>query len=70
MQEIKQIKESIAKSFHDELIELRDQLDTKQKELAQVNKLSAEQKNSIDELGERVSASLQSLSEANEVIKR
>ncbi|KAG7570569.1 Forkhead-associated (FHA) domain [Arabidopsis thaliana x Arabidopsis arenosa] len=67
--EIKQIKESTAKSFHNELIELRDQLDTKQKELAQVNKLSAEQKNSIDELGERVSASLQSLSEANEVIK-
>jgi hypothetical protein len=67
--EIKQIKESTAKSFHNELIELRDQLDTKQKELAQVNKLSAEQKNSIDELGERVSASLQTLSEANEVIQ-
>ncbi|XP_010506489.1 PREDICTED: intracellular protein transport protein USO1-like isoform X2 [Camelina sativa] len=67
--EIKQIKESTAKSFHNELIELRDLLDAKQKELAQVNKLSAEQKNSIDELGERVNASLQSLSEANEIVK-
>ncbi|EOA26547.1 hypothetical protein CARUB_v10022606mg [Capsella rubella] len=67
--EIKQNKESIAKSFHNELTELRDLLDAKQKELAQVNKLSAEQKNSIDELGERVSASVQSLGEANEIIK-
>ncbi|CAH2057867.1 unnamed protein product [Thlaspi arvense] len=67
--EIKQIKESIAKSFQNELIELRDLIDTKQKELAQVNKVSAEQKHSIDDLGERLSTSLQSLSEANEIIK-
>ncbi|KAL1223614.1 hypothetical protein V5N11_019350 [Cardamine amara subsp. amara] len=67
--EIKQIKESIEKSFQNELIELRDLLDTKQKELSEVTKLSAEQKHSIEELNERVSASLQSLSEANEIIK-
>ncbi|CAA7050723.1 unnamed protein product [Microthlaspi erraticum] len=67
--EIKQMKESIEKSFHKELIELRDLIDTKQKELAQVNKVSAEQKHSIDDLGERLSTSLQSLSEANEIIK-
>lgn len=52
------------------MIELRDLLDTKQKELSEVTKLSAEQKHSIEELSERVSASLQSLSEANEIIKR
>uniref|UniRef100_A0A1J3I626 FHA domain-containing protein n=1 Tax=Noccaea caerulescens TaxID=107243 RepID=A0A1J3I626_NOCCA len=67
--EIKQMKESIEKSFHKELTELRDLIDTKQKELAQVNKVSAEQKHSMDDLGERLSTSLQSLSEANEIIK-
>ncbi|VVB03461.1 unnamed protein product [Arabis nemorensis] len=67
--EIKQIRESITKSFDNELIELRDLIDTKQKELAQVNRVSAEQKHSIDDLGERLSTSLQSLSEANEIIK-
>ncbi|KAJ4892377.1 SMAD/FHA domain-containing protein [Raphanus sativus] len=67
--EIKKMKESVAKSFQNELIELRELIDTKQKELAQVNKVSAEQKHSIDDLGERLSGSLQSLSEANEIIK-
>ncbi|CAG7874021.1 unnamed protein product [Brassica rapa] len=67
--EIKQMKESVAKSFHNELAELRELIDTRQKELAQVNKVSAEQKHSIDDLGERLSGSLQSLSEANEIIK-
>lgn len=70
LQEIKQIKESITKSFDNELIELRDLIDTKQKELAQVNRVLAEQKHSIDDLGERLSTSLQSLCEANEIIKR
>nr|VDC69805.1 unnamed protein product [Brassica rapa] len=69
LQEIKQMKESVAKSFHNELAELRELIDTRQKELAQVNKVSAEQKHSIDDLGERLSGSLQSLSEANEIIK-
>lgn len=64
------MRESVSKSFQNELIELRELIDTKQKELAQVNKVSAEQKHSIDDLGERLSGSLQSLSEANEIIKR
>ncbi|KAF3582774.1 hypothetical protein DY000_02028780 [Brassica cretica] len=67
--EIKQMKESVAKSFQNELTELRELIDTRQKELAQVNKVSAEQKHSIDDLGERLSGSLQSLSEANDIIK-
>ncbi|RID61351.1 hypothetical protein BRARA_E00508 [Brassica rapa] len=67
--EIKQMKESVSKSFQNELTELRELIDTRQKELAQVNKVSAEQKHSIDDLGERLSGSLQSLSEANEIIK-
>lgn len=67
--EIKQMKDSVAKSFQNELTELRELIDTRQKELAQVNKVSAEQKHSIDDLGERLSGSLQSLSEANEIIK-
>ncbi|KAG2326270.1 hypothetical protein Bca52824_008998 [Brassica carinata] len=67
--EIKQMKESITESFQNDLIELRELVDTRQKELAQVNKVSAEQKHSIDDLGERLSGCLQSLSEANEIIK-
>ncbi|KAH0882376.1 hypothetical protein HID58_058472 [Brassica napus] len=69
LMEIKQMKESVAKSFQNELTELRELIDTRQKELAQVNKVSAEQKHSIDDLGERLSGSLQSLSEANDIIK-
>ncbi|KAJ0258613.1 SMAD/FHA domain-containing protein [Hirschfeldia incana] len=67
--EIKKMKESITESFQNDLIELRELVDTRQKELAQVNKVSAEQKHSIDDLGERLSGCLQSLSEANEIIK-
>ncbi|KAF8052006.1 hypothetical protein N665_1631s0005 [Sinapis alba] len=67
--EIKLMKESITESFQKDLIELRELVDTRQKELAQVNKVSAEQKHSIDDLGERLSGCLQSLSEANEIIK-
>ena len=40
------------------------------KELMEVNKTSAEQKHTIEDLNERLSAALQSCTEANEIMKR
>ncbi|KAB2056219.1 hypothetical protein ES319_A11G088900v1 [Gossypium barbadense] len=67
--EIKEIKESVAMSYLDQIKELQILLDGKQKELVEVNRISAEQKHAIEDLNERLSASLQSCTEANERIK-
>lgn len=67
--EIKGIKESITKSFHDQLEELHTILDVKKKELKEISKLSAEQKHTIEDLNEILNASMQSCSEANEIMK-
>lgn len=40
------------------------------KELTEVNKSSAERKHAIEDLNERLSAALQSCTEANEIVKR
>jgi uncharacterized coiled-coil protein SlyX len=45
-------------------------LDAKQKELVEVNRISAEQKHVLEDLNERLTASRQSCNEANEVMKR
>ncbi|GMI66911.1 hypothetical protein like AT2G45460 [Hibiscus trionum] len=66
---IKEIKESVAKSYLDQLKELQILLDVKQKELVEINRISAEQKHSIEDLNERLSASMQSCTEANERMK-
>ncbi|KAK8570463.1 hypothetical protein V6N13_003141 [Hibiscus sabdariffa] len=67
--EIKGLKESVASSYLDQLKELEILLDVKQKELLEVKRISAEQKHSIEDLNERLSASMQSCTEANERIK-
>ncbi|KAB2002801.1 hypothetical protein ES319_D11G089700v1 [Gossypium barbadense] len=68
-QEIKEVKESVATSYLDQIKELQILLDGKQKELVEVNRISAEQKHAIEDLNERLSASLQSCTEANERMK-
>ncbi|KAL2477940.1 SMAD/FHA domain-containing protein [Forsythia ovata] len=66
--EIRELKESVSKSYLDQLSELRESLEAKEKELAELNRLSAEQKHGIEDLNERLSASVQSRVEANEII--
>ncbi|KAK8587926.1 hypothetical protein V6N13_086886 [Hibiscus sabdariffa] len=66
---IKEIKESVAKSYLDQLKELEILLDVKQKELVDINRVSAEQKHAIEDLNERLSSSMQSCTEANERMK-
>lgn len=66
--EIKDLKETVSKPYLDQLKELHFSLETKQKELLDVQKITAEQKHAMEDLNERLSASLQSFTEANEII--
>ncbi|XP_022757115.1 early endosome antigen 1 isoform X2 [Durio zibethinus] len=66
---IKEVKESVANSYLDQLKELKFLLDVKHKELVEVNRISAEQKHAIEDLNERLGASMQSSTEANERMK-
>ncbi|KAJ9556423.1 hypothetical protein OSB04_011037 [Centaurea solstitialis] len=66
--EKKNLKESISKTYVDELKEARNLFEAKQKELAEVNKISSEQKHAMVDLNERLDASVQSCTEANEII--
>ena len=70
LQEKKDLKESVLNSYIDQLKELNNLLESKQKELAEVNRISAEQKHALEDLDERLSASVQSCTEANEIISR
>ena len=70
MQEVKDLKESVSKSYLDQLKELQHSLENKQKELVEVQRLSAEQKHSMEGLNERLSGSMQSCTEANEILNR
>lgn len=67
--EMKDLRESISKSYLDQLNELSESLEVTKKELTEVSKISAEQKHAIEDLNERLSAALQSCTEANEIIK-
>lgn len=67
--EIKEAKETVAKSYIDQLSEFQNLLDVNEKELVEVNKTLAEQKHAAEDLNERLSASTQSCAEANEIIK-
>lgn len=69
-QEMKELKESVSQSYHDRLKELQHLLEVKQKELEEVNRVLAEQKHGMENLSERLNASTQSCSEANEIITR
>lgn len=64
------MKESVSISYLDQLKALRDMLDAKQKELAEISRISAEQKHEMGDLNDRLSASMQSCTEANEIMKR
>ncbi|KAI4356821.1 hypothetical protein L6164_000808 [Bauhinia variegata] len=66
--ELKYAKESVSKCYLDQLTELQKMVDLKQKELGEVNRVSAEQKHAIEDLNERLSASMQSCAEANAII--
>ncbi|KAG6431013.1 hypothetical protein SASPL_109088 [Salvia splendens] len=66
--EMKELKESVSKSFLDQLSQMNQFLESKDKELAELNRMSAEQKHGIEDLNERLSASMQSCTEANEII--
>ncbi|CAI9101581.1 OLC1v1038945C1 [Oldenlandia corymbosa var. corymbosa] len=66
--EMKDLKESISESYVVKLKELQQLAEAKEKELMNLNKISAEQKHALDDLNERLNASLQSCVEANEVI--
>ena len=67
---MKELNESVSKSFQDKLSQLNQFLESKDKELAELSRISAEQKHGIEDLNERLSASMQSCTEANEIIAR
>ncbi|KAI3756845.1 hypothetical protein L1987_56668 [Smallanthus sonchifolius] len=67
--EKKNLKESVEKTYVDDLKEIRDLFEAKQKELVEVNKITSEQKHAMVDLNERLNASIQSCTEANEIMR-
>lgn len=70
LQEKKELKESVARPYLDQLSELHHTLEIKQKDLVEASRISAETKHAIEDLNERLSAAMQSCSEANEIVNR
>lgn len=68
MQEKKELKESVAKPYLDQLKESHRILEVKQKEVVEINKICSEQKHALEDLNERLTASVQSCTEANEIM--
>eukprot|EP00268_Persea_americana_P033854 TRINITY_DN3347_c0_g1_i3.p1 TRINITY_DN3347_c0_g1~~TRINITY_DN3347_c0_g1_i3.p1 ORF type:complete len:899 (-),score=261.60 TRINITY_DN3347_c0_g1_i3:246-2942(-) len=66
--ELKQLKESVSLSYLEKLKELHLMLEVKQKQLVEVNTISSERQHAMEDLKERVSASIQSRVEADEII--
>ncbi|KAK4267752.1 hypothetical protein QN277_024492 [Acacia crassicarpa] len=66
--ELKSVKDSVEKSYLDQLKEIQQKVDLKQKELGEINRVSAEQKHIIEDLNERLNASMQSCTEANAIV--
>lgn len=64
------MKESISESYVGQLKELQQLVEAKEKELMNSNRISTDQKHALDDLDERLAASMQSCVEANEVICR
>lgn len=60
----------VSNSFLDQIKELQSALDEKQKEIGSLNALSAELRSSVKDLNERLSASMQSRVDADEIIQR
>lgn len=67
---MKEIKESVARSYLDQLNGLHHTLEVKQRELESVGRISAEQKHAMEDLNRRLNASIQSCTEANAIVKR
>lgn len=67
---MKELKESVTKSYLDQLNGLHHTLEVKQRELESINRISAEQKHAMEDLNRRLSASIQSCTEANAIVKR
>lgn len=70
MQEKKELRVSVSKLYTDQLNKLNHVVETKQKELAELNRISAGQKHAMEDLNIRLGASMQSCNEANEIIDR
>ncbi|XP_055817421.1 uncharacterized protein LOC129886663 isoform X2 [Solanum dulcamara] len=66
--EMKELRESVSKSYLEQLKEVQQLLEAKGKELVDSSRISAEQKHALEDLNERLSASEQSCVEANEII--
>ncbi|KAJ4956572.1 hypothetical protein NE237_013355 [Protea cynaroides] len=66
--EMKELKESVSQSFLDQIKELHHMLEVKQKELAAANSLLAERQHAMEDLNERLHASIQSRRDADEII--
>ncbi|KAL9234394.1 hypothetical protein vseg_009273 [Gypsophila vaccaria] len=67
--EMKELRDSVSKPYLDQLNVLNESLETTKSELADVNRNSAEQKHTIEDLNVKLTAALQSCTEANEIIK-
>ncbi|VFQ94633.1 unnamed protein product [Cuscuta campestris] len=66
--EMKDLRDSVSKSYHDQIKELNRLLEFKDKECIESSRISAEQKHNLEDLNERLNASEQSCIEANEII--
>ncbi|KAM5554939.1 hypothetical protein ABKV19_023054 [Rosa sericea] len=66
--EKRELKESVAKPYLDQLKELHRIVEVKQKEVVEINKICAEQRYALEDLNERLAASVQSCTEANEIM--
>ncbi|PHU29173.1 hypothetical protein BC332_01266 [Capsicum chinense] len=66
--EMKELRESVSKSYLEQLKEVQQLLEAKEKELVDSSRISSEQKHALEDLNERLNASEQSCVEANEII--
>ncbi|XP_020699725.1 FK506-binding protein 5 [Dendrobium catenatum] len=66
--ELKGLKDTVSNSYDDQIKDLLNVLEAKQKELDDLKATSAELQNSIKDLNERLHASLQSRADADEII--
>lgn len=64
------MKESVEKRYSEQLLELNQLIEVKQKDLEANNKTLSEQKYMIVDLNERLTAYSQSIAEGNEIIAR
>lgn len=67
---MKELKESVTKSYLDQLNGLHHTLEVKQRELESISRISAEQKHAVEDLNRRLTASIQSCTEANAIMTR